>query len=174
MLVSYEADFLVIHVDRAAGSSIQLALQPYAARRRDSRLRRRLVWLANVNRLGKLHRVLEFPEHVGAPAVKKCLPPELYARFFKFAFVRNPWDRLVSRHAHLLQSENHPRHRLVKRLGSFENYLAWEIERKKMHQHAYVCGASGEWLVDFIGYYERLQRDFAKVCERLKIQVDLP
>ena len=174
MLVSYEAEFLFIHVDRAAGTSIQLALQPYAARRRDSRLRRRLVWLGGMNRLGPLHRALEFPEHATAQAVRKCLPPELYARLFKFAFVRNPWDRLVSRHAHLLQSQNHPRHRLVKKLGSFENYLAWEIARQKMHQHTYVCGAHGECLVDFIGYYEHLQGDFAKVCERLEIRADLP
>jgi hypothetical protein len=174
MLVSYEATFLFIHVDRAAGTSIQLALQPYAARRRDSRLRRRLMWLGGVNRLGHLHRALEFSEHATAQAVKKCLPPELYARLFKFAFVRNPWDRLVSRHAHLLQNRDHPRHRLVKKLGSFENYLAWEIARQKMHQHTYVCGARGERLVDFIGYYEHLQEDFAKVCERLEIRADLP
>jgi len=174
MLVSYEAGFLFIHVDRAAGTSIQLALQPYAARRRGSRLRRRLMWLGGVNRLSRLHRALEFPEHVTARAVKKCLPPELHAHLFKFAFVRNPWDRLVSRHAHLLQSQDHPRHRLVKKLGSFENYLAWEIARQKMHQHAYLYGARGECLVDFIGYYERLDEDFAKVCERLKIGADLP
>lgn len=174
MLVSYDAAFLFVHIDRAAGTSIQLALQPYASRRRDSRLRRRLVWLGGMNRLGQLHRVLEFPEHAPARAVKRCLPPELYARLFKFAFVRNPWDRLVSRHAHLLQNQNHPRHRLVKSLGSFENYLDWEIARQKMHQHAYVYDADGEWLVDFIGYYEHLERDFAKVCERLEIRADLP
>jgi len=174
MLVSYERGFLFIHVDRAAGTSIQLALQPYAARRRDSRLRRRLVWLRGVNRLGRLHHALEFPEHAPARAVKKCLPPELYVRLFKFAFVRNPWDRLVSRHAHLLQSLDHPRHRLVKKLGSFDNYLAWEVARQKMHQHACLYSARGECLVDFVGYYEHLQEDFAKVCERLEIRADLP
>ena len=80
----------------------------------------------------------------------------------------------MSRHAHLLQSQNHPRHRLVKEPGSFENYLAWEIARQKMHQHTYVYGARGERLVDFIGYYEHLQEDFVKVCERLEIRADLP
>jgi len=174
MLVSYEAAFLFVHIDRVAGTSIQLALRPYAVQPRDSRLRRRLVWLGGMNRLGRLHRALEFPEHATARAIKKCLPPELYARLFKFAFVRNPWDRLVSRHAHLLQNQGHPRHRLVKNLGNFENYLAWEIQRKKMHQHAYVYGMDGECLVDFIGYYEHLQRDFVRVCQQLKIQTDLP
>jgi len=130
--------------------------------------------LRGVNRLGRLHHALEFPEHAPARAVKKCLPPELYVRLFKFAFVRNPWDRLVSRHAHLLQSQDHPRHRLVKKLGSFENYLAWEIARQKMHQHAYIYNARGDCLVDFVGYYERLQEDFARVCERLEIRADLP
>lgn len=173
MLVSNDPPFLFIHVDKAAGSSIQHALEPFATRRLDSRLRRRLVWLGSVNRFFNLHRVLEFPEHVSASTVKNCLPPDLYSRLFKFAFVRNPWDRFVSRYAYLLRNEDHPRHKFVKAMGGFEKYLDWEIRRGKMSQHHYVCGANGEWLVDFVGYYERLQEDFEMVCARLKVNAQL-
>ena len=173
MLASRDPPFLFIHVDKAAGSSIQHALQPYAPCRLDSRLRRRLVWLGGINRFFNLHCVLEFPVHASARTVNKCLPPDLYDRLFKFAFVRNPWDRLVSRYAYLLQVEDHPRHKFVKAMDGFEDYLGWEIRRGKMSQHDYVCDARGGWLVDFVGYYERLKEDFAKVCARLKVNAEL-
>jgi hypothetical protein len=172
MLISNQ--FLFIHVDKAAGTSIQRALQPFAGQRAGSRLRRRLVWLGTANRFFNLYRALEFPEHVTALTVKKCLPPDLYSRLFKFAFVRNPWDRLVSRYSYLLRNEDHPRHKFVKAMNGFEDYLDWEIRRGKMSQHDYVCGANGGWLVDFVGYYERLHEDFANVCARLKVDAQLP
>jgi hypothetical protein len=92
---------------------------------------------------------------------------------FKFAFVRNPWDRLVSRYSYLLRNESHPRHRFVKRMAGFEDYVKWEISRG-MFQHQYVCDARGKLIVDFIGYFERLNEDFAKVCAQLKVEAQLP
>jgi Sulfotransferase family len=173
MLISFQPAFLFIHIDKAAGTSIQRALQPFAQPRAENRLRRRLVWLGKLNRIGGLHRSLEFPEHVTANTVKNCLPTDLYSQLFKFAFVRNPWDRLVSRYSYLLRNENHPRHPFVKRMSGFEDYVKWEIARG-MSQHKYVTDARGKKIVDFVGYFERLQKDFEEVCVRLKVQAQLP
>jgi hypothetical protein len=165
--------FLFIHIDKSAGTSIQKGLEARAYPRVNSRLRRRLVWLGGLNRLG-LHRVMEFPEHVTAAVVQGCLPPENYAGLFKFAFVRNPWDRLVSRYAQLLRNpETPPRYR-DKAVNGFEDFLRWEIDRNKSHQHTYVCDGSGKLIVDFIGYFERLEEDFTKVCTRLQASASLP
>jgi len=174
MLISANPPFLFIHIDKAAGTSIQRALQPFAPARSNSRMRRRLVWLGGLNRVLGIHRSVEFPEHVQAQTVKFCLPPDVYAGLFKFAFVRNPWDRLVSRYAYLLRNTHHPRHAFAKQLKGFDEYLAWEIKRGKMHQHTYVCDAQGEWVVNFVGYYERLQEDFGRVCENLHVTAELP
>jgi hypothetical protein len=173
MLWSHKPAFLFVHIDKAAGSSIQMALQSYAPPRTDSRWRRRLVWLGPLNRLGFFH-ALEFPEHAPARVAKNCLPPEIYRDLFKFAFVRNPWDRLVSRYAYLLRNNDHPRHKLVSGMKDFEDYVAWEIGRSKMFQHTYVTDTRGEWIVNFIGYYERLHEDFAKACAHLGVQAELP
>ena len=173
MLLSYDPAFLFIHVDKAAGSSIQLALRPDAPKKSEHSLRRRLVWLGRLNRLG-LYRALEFPEHATGREVERCLPAPLFASLFKFAFVRNPWDRLVSRYAFLLRNADHPRHGLVSGMKDFSDYVAWEIGRGKMFQHTYVTDSRGELLMDFIGYYERLPEDFAKVCARLGVRAELP
>jgi Sulfotransferase family len=173
MLLSYQSNFCFIHIEKAAGSSIQDALLPWSDHKTRSRLRRRLAWLGPLNRMGGLYRALQFPEHAIAREVQRCLPPEVYASLFKFAFVRNPWDRLVSRHAHLLRSTDRRRHSVVSRMENFEDFINWEIQRNAF-QHPYVTDESGSRIVDFIGYYERLNEDFAKVCARLKLKADLP
>src|SRR5262249_40241617 len=43
-----------------------------------------------------------------------------------------------------------------------------------MFQHTYVTDSRGRLLVDFIGYYERLQEDFARACARLGVRAELP
>jgi hypothetical protein len=174
MVVSHSHAFLFIHVDKAAGTSIENALRPYASRGDRNRLRRRLVWLGRLNRIGGLHRSLQFPIHSRALQVQRCLPPQEYSRLFKFAFVRNPWDRLVSRYSFLLKKEDHHRHGMVQQMTSFEEYVQWELRRGKLPQYKYVTGKRGELIVDFIGYYERLHKDFAQVCQRLNITAELP
>jgi hypothetical protein len=171
MLVSDK--FLFIHIDKSAGTSIQRVLGPHAYLRPDNRLRRRLTWLGPLNRLG-LYRLVEFPQHSHASVVKTCLPPDLYARLFKFAFVRNPWDRLVSRYAQLLRNPENPSRYRHKAEKGFKAFLEWEIKRNKSHQYPYVCDREGKMILDFIGYYERLEEDFAEVCRRLNVEDKLP
>jgi hypothetical protein len=161
MILSYSSGFVFVHIEKAAGSSIQQALLPFAKVQPNSRLRRRLAWLGPLNRVGGLHRALQFGEHATANDVKRCLPADAYAALFKFAFVRNPWDRLVSRYAHLLRSKDRHRHNFISSLEKFEDFLQWEIQRHSA-------------IVDFVGHYETLAADFANVCARLKIQAQLP
>jgi hypothetical protein len=174
MLLSHAPAFIFLHVDKAAGSSIQDALVQYAVPRRNSRPRRKLVWLGSLNRIAHLYRALEFPEHVTADTVRRCLPAEVYSAAFKFAFVRNPYDRLVSLYEFLRNNVRHRDHRRVMRLKGFEQFIYWEIRRnRRMNQHAYVTDAKGNLIVDFVGRYEQLHRDFASVCSRLGLAAQL-
>lgn len=136
-------------------------------------MRRKLVWLGALNRVAHLYRVLEFPEHVTAATVRRCLPADLYAAAFKFAFVRNPYDRVVSRYAYLVNNTRHRDHRRVMQM-SFEDFIQWENRRNTISQHRYVTDSKGRLIVDFVGHYEQLPRDFAVVCSRLGLTAELP
>ncbi len=173
MLISFDKQFFYIHIDKAAGASIQDALRKGAPREPRAKLRRRLVWLGSLNRTAGLYRHVQFSQHVDAKTMRRCLPPQVYRSMFKFAFVRNPWDRLVSRYAFLLRVEKHPRHKHVTRFAGFDEYLEWEIRRGKMHQYKYVTDRAGELIVDFIGKFENLAADFARVCEHIGLETEL-
>ncbi len=174
MLVSYAYRFIFIHIDRTAGTSIQRALAPYGCQRTNAAWKRRLVWLGSANSIGRLYESVEFREHVAADTVRRCLPPACYASMLKFALVRNPWDRLVSRYAYLLRKQEHSRHRLVTRMPGFADYLRWEIRRDKLHQHRFVTDADGNFILDYIGRFENLIAHVADVGRRLGLQVALP
>lgn len=179
MLVSYDPPFMFVHIDKAAGSNIQHALRPFMKKTGRSKLRRLLGLLGPINRAGGLYRQLEFSEHAPAEKVRRCLPPEVYERLYKFAFVRNPWDRLVSRHAYLLRKTEHALSREVNELGGFDAYLRWELARTgrkggMRHQADYVLGPDENLIVNFVGYFERLEEDFAEICRRIGITAALP
>jgi hypothetical protein len=91
-----------------------------------------------------------------------------WKRLFKFAFVRNPWDLVLSRYFHIRISKGQEYGR--------EDFSEWvktypRERRKKFlknRQCLYIC-MWGKIALDFVGRFEDLQRDFSCVCERIGI-----
>ena len=163
MELSYSHRFIFIHVYRVAGQSVSRALQPYSV------VPRRLTqW--------RLHRLREFNYgHVKASELKTALRPELFDTFFKFSFVRNPWDWQVSVFEYQRQNPDHPHHGFFSTFRTFDDYLEWRVHEEGPElQSEFVMGDSGEPLVDFVGRYERLAEDFGRVCARLGVEASLP
>lgn len=170
---------MFVHIDKAAGSNIQHALRPFMKVTGRGKWRRLLGLLGPANRMAGLYRHLEFSEHATAQRVRQCLPLDVYDRLFKFAFVRNPWDRLVSRYAFLLRKTEHAHSREVNALGSFDAYLRWELARTGQsggmrHQADYLLDPEGALIVDFVGYFENLTHDFDEICRRIGVPASLP
>ena len=174
MLISYTHNFIFIHVAKSAGTSMYQALLPYARQPLGGQWRKQLALLGPINRVGGLYLQNDFRIHVAAAEVRRCLPREVYARAFKFAFVRNPWDRLVSFYAFLCREKTHRHHQFVSGLGSFEKYLRWDLKRRRTNQYPYITDRRGNLLVDFIGRFENMEEDFTKVCRQLSLKADLP
>ncbi|MFZ9061676.1 MAG: sulfotransferase family 2 domain-containing protein [Steroidobacteraceae bacterium] len=166
MLISVTHGFLFVHVQKTAGTSLTRLLEPHSLRPSGSRL----------NKLGSdLLLVRDWRRHyfrIHAPLVRaeRLIPPEEYARLVKFAFVRNPWDRLVSWYAYLLKDTTHRRHRQVA-AGSFEDFARAELRRDDRSQWWMIANQAGELGLDFVGRFENLEQDVAEVCRRLGLPV---
>lgn len=132
-------------------------------------------------------------KHFLARELRQAYDPATWAACFKFSFVRNPWDRLVSwwsliDNARPYVDPGHPPNKffdyVLTHAHSFEEFLLRcddEIidsdGRKNIfrNQLDYLVDDDGTVIVDFIGRFERLQDDFDEVSRRLGLPpVKLP
>ena len=180
MLISPTRQFIFFHVPKTAGLSIRDVLQPYAEEPEKFKIRRPpRATNGQPNRMYEVWQTLLL--HASARDAQKELPPDLFARFFKFGFVRNPWDWQVSMYQFILRQETNPKHDTVKRLGGFDEYLEWVVETPDPYpkgtpkqQCEILVDSDNQLLVDFVGHYETLSQDFQYVRDRLKIEGTLP
>lgn len=127
------------------------------------------------------HRIgVRIPRHAPVIVAKEMLSPPIFAGLFKFAFVRNPWDRMVSAYAHFQREYSHEMQR--QQISSFESFVTYLLETPPEQAdraplvHALqrpqidsLIGLHGELLVDFVGRYEHLQVDFTSVLRHIPL-----
>jgi chondroitin 4-sulfotransferase 11 len=181
MLISHEEPkFIFIHIQKTGGVSISNLLRRYSPTTTPGRGLR----------------------HISARrALKQVENPDDY---FKFAFVRNPWDRLVSWYTMIDEARKgvadgtaEPMtRRLIKknnlfkyvlRCGpTFDEFVINCTEKQWMgngyysftfNQLRYLTDKNGEVLVDFIGRFETFAQDISHVFDMLDLeasQLEIP
>lgn len=169
MLLSLSHRFIFIHVNKAAGTSMIRALERYGHNPPRDRFSKAMSKLGLV----RDYRRRFYPVHTYAAQLRRELPKDVYADYFKFAFVRNPWDWLVSTYHYLCHTETHRYHKRVAAMKGFAEYVEFEIERNKRSQAAFVCDGD-EVIVDYVGRFETLAEDFREVCRRIGVDAELP
>lgn len=95
----------------------------------------------------------------------KFMTQDQFDGYFKFGFVRNPWDRMVSFY----------RYFGCDREVDFRAFVLKEFHKDQWQgqqwflrpQVDFLYDETGELLVDFVGRFENLQGDFNRVCERI-------
>jgi hypothetical protein len=95
--------------------------------------------------------------------------------YFKFGFVRNPWDRVVSlyRRQEGLQMQDKM---------TFDEFVEWIKYSSStcihpvphVNQLDWFVDPHGNVLVDFIGKFETLQNDWVKIAAKLGLPQNLP
>ena len=171
MLISEKYKFIFVHIYKNAGTSITHALIPFATSQWQ--------WIAHeaLKKAGIPSPFFEphpFHKHITAPEIIEHLGLEIFDSYFSFAIVRNPWDWQVSLYKYMLKEKTHHQHGFVKELGSFEEYIKWRCSNEVRFQKDYIYSQDDKLLVNFVGKYENLDKDFNQICTRIGISAALP
>jgi hypothetical protein len=107
---------------------------------------------------------------------------ENYQDYFKFAFVRDPWDRLVSCYFNKIHSKNEGVANTLKRYHkfwggmTFEDFVknVCEIEDRDANnhfkpQHLFLTDNKERWLPDFVGKLENIDKNLQYIHQKTGI-----
>jgi len=115
--------------------------------------------------------------HKFAKNYKKQIGNRKWNNYFKFAFVRNPWDKMVSQYF-FIQKKRKGNYKLTFRefILAFKSCSESEYINGKgipvefnPIQLPWILDDAGNCLVDFIGRFENLQEDFNIICDKIGI-----
>ena len=171
MLISNRKKFIFIHIYKTAGASMREALIHYAAPKYQ-RMFTKIIKFFNFSSFILDHQPL--PAHAKAQTIIDFMGEEKFNNYFSFAFIRNPWDWQVSLYSYMRRKASHPQHNIVKNLESFEDYIHWRCEEDVHFQKDFIYSMDGKLLVNFIGRFEFIDRDFNEICKKIGISAVLP
>ena len=138
----------------------------------------------HINKTGgtSVEKALNIPlQHRTALDKRNYLGEEVWNKKFSFAFVRNPWDKVVSHFTYRLRTNQT---NLEREAVEFQDWvrLAYMEKNNKYYDNPKMFMPQMDWLsdnnsnilVNFIGRFENFESDFAEVCAKLKISSTLP
>lgn len=125
------------------------------------------------------------PYHYTAVEYRVIYGKRAFDKYFKFAFVRNPWDRLYSAYRYLksggwneedkIWSETH-----LTGCNDFKSFVKERLTDKNimkhihfMSQHHFICDTNGHLLIDYLAYFETINDDYNKIADKLRIDSKL-
>lgn len=168
-MISHKYKCIFIHIPKTAGSSINSFFHPEAKFHFENADYDRLFGWCKKRRL-----------HMQHATAKQLLETELISQeiwnsYFKFTFVRNPWDRAYSDYLWMMKFakvKGSFKDYILER-GAFESILNDNTKNSFLGDHA-LCqkdffDVSGTYELDFIGRFESFDVDIAEVLHRINI-----
>ena len=130
---------------------------------------------------------------VNSPNLDRPINDKKWDDYYKYTFVRNPWDKVVSAYySPITWFDRRPNHSLLNELPDdygphnitfsyFVKNILWDengdpCQPHWVEQYKFIedFRCRGEIWVDFIGKFENLIEDWGKVCKQIGIDEKLP
>ena len=174
-MISDKHKFIFIHTPKSGGSSIEQVLLQTELSLSDEHFKD-VMWSDNLDEeikkkflIGKTKRRQYAPQHHTTKMLKTEFP-DRFKNYFKFTFVRNPWDKVVSEWLYFKKIDSEYTFGFKQ---SINNKSYW----CKPYPYEEHCWFQTQFALecDYIGRFENLQEDFNTICDKIGIpQQQLP
>lgn len=140
---------IFVHITKSAGTSVALALFDY------------------------------LPYHHTARDYRVIYGRKTFERYFKFAFVRNPWDRLYSAYSYLKgggwdDDDKKWADTYLSAFDSFESFVIGAFDKSWLSRHLhfkpqieFIGDRANRPLIDHLMYFETIAADYNVLSQRL-------
>lgn len=185
MLISHKHRFIFFACGKTGTTSIEAALKQYdEGGPVKQEIERQLRSSGRLIKPGvKLSRTIK---HIAPQLFRELVPDDMWNGYYKFVFVRNPWDWMVSQYFFNFKAGYLKRRGLVKLTAADVDRVREKLRTLKTvrtetraaeggFQYRFTVDADGAPLVDYVGRFENLRDDYRTICRNIGIEtVDLP
>ena len=114
-------------------------------------------------------------QHLHASQIKLEVGPDIFGEYYKFTFVRNPWDRVISQFVTMQRRPDLRQFIGMRDDASLAEYLELIQTRKHVQwepQYNFVHSEAGDLMVDFVGRLENFEADLRNILAVIGIRAD--
>lgn len=163
-MISHRHQCIFVHIPKCGGSSVEEILWPEPRHVHD-------LWMGFLDRYHNKYQTGGL-QHLLARQIRQEVGPHVFDAYFKFAFVRDPFDKAVSQY-HYMRGRDDLREFIgMRQDDSFKTYL--RLTRQRVHvqweeQWKFVLDERGRPMMDFVGRFESFEADVRRVLDRLSV-----
>lgn len=160
MLISDSHQFIFVHIRKAAGTSLRQILEQVSLPKNNR------WWYKLLSRGGLAidYHKYSYRKHSNLIKAERSMPAEKFNKYFKFAIVRNPWDRLVSEFEYIKTQPTHSRFKRLKAM-TFAEYVEYQAKRPAAHQVNALQLKNGDIGCDYVGKLETLDESLEVISK---------
>lgn len=160
-MINHKYKCIFIHIPKNGGTSIESILGN---------------WELTPENYTKLIGTKYHSQHHKLNSLRK----DLREKYFSFAFVRNPWDRVVSLYSYYKSGGNQRADLSIKNKmpNNFKSFVIdkWNIipRSHRIEQFNYIKADGKINNIDFIGKFESIDKDWEYVAKKIGVDKNLP
>lgn len=168
-MLSIKHKFLFIHVPKTGGNSIQNILADYS----EDTVIANEEHQDGIERFEIRNSIYKLKKHSKLSRYRKLLDAELYQQLFKFATIRNPWDRMISMyfspHRGTDKWDRGEFVRMVQNSTTLQDYITLPSYSNKILKHLGLPTRPQplDRDIDYLIRFETLNDDFNTACKKI-------
>lgn len=110
------------------------------------------------------YKFILFNSHSSVKEVQNIIHHQTFDNYHKFAIIRNPYDRFVSRFLYFNKINKNFKHK------DFKKFILWDLKHEKvLKQKNFLTNNNGIIGVDSILRFENINQDFSILAEKLNL-----